>query len=57
VAGLNHYQFVASKFHDTPYAAEAFFRAAEIYRMMGEKDESDAMLATMREKYPDSEFK
>jgi outer membrane assembly lipoprotein YfiO len=57
IAGLNHYQLVASRYQDTPYAAEALFRAAEIYRMIGEKDESDAMLAKLREKYPDSKFK
>jgi len=55
-AALNHYQIVITKFRDTPYAPEAYFRAAEIYRIIGDDNESEKLLAILRKNFPGSDF-
>jgi len=56
LAALNYYQIVITKFRDTPHAPEAYFRAAEIFRIVGSDVEAEKLFATLREKFPASEF-
>ena len=56
LAALNHYRAVITRFADTPYAPEAYFRTAEILRIIGSNDEAERVTALLREKFPESDF-
>ncbi|MDR1009512.1 MAG: outer membrane protein assembly factor BamD [Rickettsiales bacterium] len=56
LAALNRYQTVIVKFDTTLFVPEAIFRAAEIYRMLGEQQDAENMMKLLKANSPESEW-